>query len=121
NEYQKFNRFSNTYPEKLEEIQRLNEIAKYSQAELVNSFLISEYIRTTHAQRAREVINQDWKGKIIYRDQDLTLYFAQLCFSHNEDAMTLLQIETDILCDEDTTINLPFLGVILRLADLLGF
>lgn len=121
NEYQKFNRFSNTYPEKLEEIQRLNEIAKYSQAELVNSFLISEYIRTTHAQRAREVINQDWKGKIKYRDQDLTLYFAQLCFSHNEDAMTLLQMETDILCDEDTTINLPFLGVILRLADLLDF
>lgn len=120
-EYQKFNRFSNTYPEKLDEIEKLNELGKHSKANLVNSFLISEYIRTTHAQRAREIINQDWKGKIIYRDQDLTSYFAQLCFSHNEDAMTLLQMETDVLCDEDTTINLPFLGVILRLADLLDF
>lgn len=120
-EYQKFNRFSNTYPEKLEEIEKLNELEKYSKSELVSSFLISEYIRTTHAQRAREVINQDWKGKIIYRDQDLTSYFAQLCFSHNEDAMTLLQMETDVLCDEDATINLPFLGVVLRLADLLDF
>lgn len=120
-EYYKFNRFSNTYPEKLEEIEKLNELGKNSKAELVNSFLISEYIRTTHAQRAREVINQDWKGKILYRDQDLTSYFAQLCFSHNEDAMTLLQMETDVLCNEETTINLPFLGVILRLADLLDF
>lgn len=120
-EYQKFNRFSNTYPEKLEEIEKLNALEEYSKAELVNSFLISEYIRTTHAQRAREVINQDWKGKVIYRDQDLTTYFAQLCFSHNEDAMTLLQMETDVLCDEETTINLPFIGVILRLADLLDF
>lgn len=120
-EYLKFNRFSNTYPEKLEEIEKLNDLQKYSKAELVNSYLISEYIRVTHAQRAREVINQDWKGKITYREQDLTAYFAQLCFSHNEDAMTLLQMETDVLCDEETTINLPFLGVILRLADLLDF
>lgn len=120
-EHQKFNRFSNTYPEKLEEIEKLNELEKDSKAELINSFLISEYIRTTHAQRAKEIINQDWKGKIIYRDQDLTSYFSQLCFSHNEDAMTLLQMETDVLCDDDTTINLPFLGVILRLADLLDF
>jgi hypothetical protein len=120
-ERRKFNRFSNTYPEKLEEIKKLNELGENSKAELVISFLISEYVRITHAQRAREVINQDWKGKIIYRDQDLTSYFAQLCFSHNEDAMTLLQMETDVLCDEDTTINLPFLGVVLRLADLLDF
>lgn len=120
-EHQKFNRFSNTYPEKLEEIEKLNELGKNSKAELVNSFLISEYIRTSHAKRSREIINQDWKGKIKYRDQDLTSYFAQLCFSHNEDAMTLLQMETDVLCDEEITINLPFIGVVLRLADLLDF
>lgn len=120
-EHQKFNRFSNTYPEKLEEIEKLSGLGKFSDAELVNSFLISEYIRTTHAQRAREVINHNFKGKVKYRDQDLTAYFAQLCFSHNEDAMTLLQMETDVLCDEETTINLPFLGVVLRLADLLDF
>lgn len=120
-EHEKFNRFSNTYPEKLEEIEKLISLGKNSKAELVNSFLISEYIRATHAQRAREIINQDWKGKIIYREQDLTSHFAELCFSHNEDAMTLLKLETDVLCNEETTINLPFLGVVLRLADLLDF
>jgi hypothetical protein len=121
NEHEKFNRFSNTYPDKLEDIKKLNSLGKNSKAEIIHSFLISEYIRSTHAQRAREIINRDWKGKIVYRDQDLTSHFAELCFSHNEDAMKLMQLETDVICNEESTINLPFIGVVLRLADLLDF
>lgn len=120
-EYEKFNRFANTFPEKLEEIEKLNSLDQHPKAELIHSFLISEYIRNTHANRAREIIAKDWEGKIKYIEQDLTSSFAELCFSHNEDAMTLMNIETEVICDNDESINLPFIGVILRLADLLDF
>lgn len=120
-EFQKFNRFINTYPEKLEEIGKYESLGKSSKAKLIYSHLISEYIRNTHASRAREIISKDWSGKILYKDQDLTALFAELCFSHNEDAMKLLTMENDVLCDENETVNLPYIGVILRLADLLDF
>lgn len=120
-EFEKFNRFAHTFPEKFEEIEKLKSLGQVHKAELVHSFLISEFIRTSHAQRAREIIGKDWKGKIIYQEQDLTGYFAELCFSHNEDAMKLMSLETDVLCNENNTINLPFIGVVLRLADLLDF
>lgn len=119
--HENFKRFSNTYPEKLEEIEKLSHNGQTHKAELIYSFLISEYIRVTHAQRAREIIGMDWGNKISFKDTDLTVYFAELCFSHNEDAMKLLSLETDVLCDEHNTINLSFIGVVLRLADLLDF
>ncbi len=120
-EFEKFKRFANTFPEKLEEIEKLKSLGQSNKVELIKSFLISEYIRTTHAQRAREIIGNDWNGKILYQEQDLTNYFAELCFSHNEDAMKLISLETDVICNENSTINLPFIGVVLRLADLLDF
>jgi molecular chaperone HtpG len=120
-EFEKFNRFANTFPEKLDEIEKLNSLGFNQKAQLIHSFLISEYIRTTHALRAREIISKEWGGKILYQDQDLTASFAELCFSHNEDAMKLLNLETDALCGENTYLNLTFIGVILRLADLLDF
>lgn len=120
-DYGKFNRFVNTFPEKIEEIEKLKTLGQHHKAELIYGYLISEYIRTTHAIRAREIIAKDWEGRIKYIEQDLTSYFAELCFSHNEDAMTLMQLETDVICNEDDSLNLPFVGVILRLSDLLDF
>ena len=119
--FNRFERFKNTYPEKLEEIQRLRDKGKNSKAQLLEDYLISEYIRATHAQRAKEIIKEDWSGKIKYIETDLTNEMAQLCFSHNEDAMKLLQLDPSFLCGENVTVCLPFLGVILRLADLLDF
>ena len=65
-EHEKFNRFANTFPEKLEEIEKLNSLGQHHKAELIYASLITEYIRTTHAVRAREVIAKDWEGKIRY-------------------------------------------------------
>lgn len=119
--FEKYNRFANTYPERLEEIEKLESLGKSEKAILLKSHLISEYIRNTHAIRAREIISKEWSGRILYQEQDLTVHFAELCFSHNEDTMKLLSLETDVLCGEDINVNLPFLGIILRLADLLDF
>jgi hypothetical protein len=120
-EYQNFERFCKTFPDKLQEMERFRANQKHAQANLVQEYLISEYIRETHADRARFLISRDWQGKIFYKTTDLTSEFAQLCFSHSGDASALLDMETSIVCDDDSYVCLPFIGVILRLGDLLDF
>ncbi len=120
-ENSKFNRFRNTYPGKIQEINKLRKNDEHAKANLVEDFIITEYIRTTHAIRAREIIANNWADKIIYKDKNLTYELTQLCFSHGNDSLALLDLETNVLCGEDEYICLPFIGVILRLCDLLDF
>src|SRR5690606_6945176 len=82
---------------------------------------ITEYIRQTHANRAREIIEKDWNNKIVYRDNDLTVEFAQICYSHNEDALAVLDLDRRYLCGGNTVACLPLIAVVLRLADILDF
>jgi molecular chaperone HtpG len=119
--YLEFERFTKTYPDKIDEISRWREKTQEAKARLLEDYLISEYIRTTHAQRAKIIIAKEWKNRIKYRDTDLTPALAQLCFSHNEDSMTLLKLDASYLCGEDITTNFQFIGLVLRLADLLDF
>lgn len=119
--YLEFERFTKTYPDKMNEITRFKEKKQEPKARLLEDHLISEYIRSTHAQRAKIIIAKEWKNRIKYHDTDLTHALAQLCFSHNEDSMILLKMDASYLCGEDITTNLQFVGLILRLADLLDF
>jgi len=121
NKFLEFERFCKTYPDKRAEISRLFLKKEYAKAQLLEDYLISQYIRTTHAQRAKSIIGLEWKGRIKYRDINLTQELAQLCFSHNEDSLELLKLESSLLCGENSVTNLQFIGVILRLADLLDF
>ncbi|NJO92435.1 MAG: metal-dependent phosphohydrolase, partial [Chloroflexia bacterium] len=120
-ENSKFNRFRNTYPGKIQEINKLRKNEEHTKANLIEDFIITEYIRTTHAIRAREIIANNWADRIIYKDKNLTYELTQLCFSHGNDSLSLLDLETNVLCGEDEYICLPFIGVILRLSDLLDF
>ncbi len=119
--FNEFKRFYSARPDQQEIIQRLINQGKNTHADTIKAYLITEFIRQTHADRAREVIEKDWNGKIRYRDADLTVEFAQICFSHNEDALTLLELDKNYLCGENTFACLPLIGVILRLADILDF
>lgn len=119
--YNKFERFKSTYPNKIKEIEKFIKNNKPEKAVLIEDYIITEYIRNTHIDRAREIIASDWNNDIKYKDFNLTNEFAQLCFSHGKDALTLLEFETNIQCCEDSYVCLPFIGVILRLADLLDF
>jgi hypothetical protein len=116
-----FKRFYSSRPEQQEIIYQLINQGKYSQVETIKAYLITEFIRQTHADRARGIIENDWNNKIVYRDTDLTVEFAQICYSHNEDAFTLLDLDKNYLCAENTFACLPLIGVILRLADILDF
>ncbi len=119
--FQQFQRFYATKPEQKEIIERLLKQGKNTNADTAKAYLITEFIRQTHAEKAKEVIAKDWKGKIVYRDTDLTVALAQICYSHNEDALSLLDLEKDYLCSPNIYACLPLVGVILRLADILDF
>lgn len=119
--FNEFNRFYSARPEQQEIIERLISQGKNTNADTIKAYLITEYIRQTHTDRAREIIAKNWNNKIVYRDTDLTVEFAQICYSHNEDALTLLNLDKNFLCGSNTIACFPLVGVILRLADILDF
>ncbi|MDR2409631.1 MAG: ATP-binding protein, partial [Bacteroidales bacterium] len=116
-----FKRFYEARPEQQEIIKKLTEERNQSKVSLVKSYLITYFIRQTHAERAREIIDKYWNGKIVYRNTDLTVELANICYSHNEDAIKLMELDKNYSCGNDTYACLPLLGVILRLADILDF
>lgn len=119
--YNEFKRFYSSRPEQQEIIERLISQGKNTYADTIKAYLITEYIRQTHAGRAREIIEKDWNHKIVYRDTDLTVELAQICYSHNDDALYLLDLDKNALCGQNIYACLPLVGVILRLADILDF
>ncbi|WP_316818414.1 ATP-binding protein [Pedobacter nyackensis] len=120
-QYLLFKKYCQGFPSIMADIEFCIASGNLTKAGLLQKHLISEYIRSTHAERARSIIESEWEGKIKYRDIDLTNEFAQLCFSHNDDASTLLDMDTSLLCGPGVYACLPFVGVVLRLADILDF
>ncbi|MBD3630314.1 ATP-binding protein [Cyclobacterium sp.] len=121
NTFNDFKRFYNSRPEDEKRLKDLISKGNISQADTIKSYLITEYIRQTHTDRARDIIEQDWSEKIKFRDTDLTVELAQICYSHNEDALSLLDLDKNLLCGSGVYACLPLVGVILRLADILDF
>lgn len=116
-----FSRFRMTYTHQLADIDRLTSQGDKGKAQLLEDFIVTEYIRTTHSIRARRIIAYHWAGKIIYQDTDLTEDLASICFSHNDNYTYLLNMETFRLCGQDTYLCLPFVATMLRLVDIIDF
>ncbi len=94
---------------------------EYARAQLLEDYIVTEYIRTTHSSRARKIISDYWAGKIVYQDTDLTEDLAAICLSHNESYTYLLNMESLKICDQDTYLCIPFVATLLRLADIMDF
>lgn len=120
-EYDRFQRYYLARPEHKAKLEEFIVRGNNSGTDLIKSYLIADYIRTTHAERARYIIERDWLEKIKYRDVDLTVEFASICFSHNEDPFSILELDQNFLCGPDVYANLQLVAVILRLSDLLDF
>ncbi|SFC97202.1 HD domain-containing protein [Clostridium uliginosum] len=120
-EIETYKRFRMTYTQQIEEIETLNNAREYSKAQLLEDFIVTEYIRITHSDRARKIIASDWRNKIIYNETDLTVELAEICFSHNQDYTNLLNMETIKICDTDVFCCMPFIAVLLRLSDIIDF
>ncbi|WFR58804.1 ATP-binding protein [Anaerocolumna sp. AGMB13025] len=121
NDIAAFQRFRSGFVRELQEIESFQKNEQYAKAQLLEDQIITNYIRNTHADRARKLIAKDWAGKIKYKDADLTSTLAEICFSHNENHLALLDMETIKLCGEDTFLCVPFIAVILRLTDIMDF
>lgn len=120
-EYNKFLRFYLSKPDLNAQLDSYILQGKSSDADLLKSYIISDYIRITHAGRARDILEKDWLDKIKYRDVDLTVEFADICSSHNDDALSLLKLDRSYLCADGVYANFQLVSVILRLADILDF
>jgi len=120
-EFNNFNRFYSARPEQQEIIERLIAQGKNSNADTIKAYLITDFIRQTHSERARAIIERDWNNKIVFRDTDMTVEFAQICYSHNEEPITILELDKNFPCGANTVACLPLIAVILRLSDILDF
>lgn len=116
-----FNRFRMTSTQQLADIDRLKLQGDTGKAQLIEELIITEYIRTTHTMRARKIIADNWEGKIVYEDTDLTGDLVSICFSHNEHYTYLLSLEAFQVCGQDTYLCIPFVATMLRLADIIDF
>ncbi|KEI76187.1 metal-dependent phosphohydrolase [Clostridium botulinum B2 128] len=121
NEYKEFEKFCFARPERLKEIDEARVQGNITLSETLKQYLITDYIRITHGKRSREIIEKDWNGKIKYKDIDLTVDFAELCFSHFDDAIKIRNLDKGVMCGQDSFVCLPLLAVILRIADILDF
>ena len=120
-QFNKFKRFYSARPDQQITLNQLLSSGRNSDADTLKAYLITEYIRQTHAERVRDIIAKDWNNKISYKDTDLTIEVAQICYGHNEDAIKLLSYDNSFLCGDGEIACLPLIGVILRLADILDF
>ena len=121
NQLNAFRRFTLARPERLETIDALLLQGNASKAEVQKGYLISDYIRETHSTRAREIIERDWAEQVKYRDTDLTVELAELCFSHNDDSLSLLGLDMHHMSGQGQYTCLPMIGVLLRISDILDF
>ena len=119
--YNEFKNFCESQNYKVEDVIALYSNGKITKADQLKDFWISEFIRKTHANRARKIIEEHWNNRIKYHDVNLTSDFSMLCYSHNESISFLSDLDAELLCGQDTYVSLPFVAAILRLADILDF
>jgi molecular chaperone HtpG len=120
-EHNKYAHFKAGKQIQIAEIRDLRAQAKYPQAEVVERYIISDYLRVNHADRVISVLQNDWADKIKYKDVDLAYPLATLCRSHNEDILKVRELDSSLVVGDRTFICLPFISVLLRLADILDF
>lgn len=120
-EFKKFQRFYFSRPDDRDWIEDCFHKGDQTSADRAKAHIVTDYIRTTHAERAKQIIKKDWMNKVIFRDTDLTVEFARICFSHNEDPLCVLDLDPAYLCGPDLYPNLQLVATLLRLADILDF
>jgi len=119
--YETFKRFIDARPDDQEKINKLIEEGNHSKATLIKSYLLTDFIRQTHAERARNIIASHWNEQIKYRETDLTVELANICNSHNEDVLKLLDFDKNYPCGNGNFVCLPLIGISLRISDILDF
>jgi len=79
--YVEFVKYCQSYPSILTDIGKFKKAGNSTTADLLKKHLISEFIRSTHGERARLIIEESWNGKISRNPFALRLgisFYAQV-------------------------------------------
>jgi molecular chaperone HtpG len=121
NNFDKFNRFAHSYPEQMQSIKDVLAKGESSQADTLKGYLTAEFVRQTHADRIKQIIKGTFENKISYKNKDITVELAEICYSHNQGGLAVLEFERDLRFGDGVVACIPLIGTILRLADILDF
>lgn len=93
---------------------------RYFEAQELEAYLLSEYLRQAHGDRGREFIFDRYREKFIYADFNFASRLAEVCYSHTEDPLFLEQIPCwELVRAPGEYVNWRFIAILLRLADIL--
>ncbi|MCX0393748.1 hypothetical protein LI038_04875 [Clostridium perfringens] len=87
--------------------------------------LLTDYIRINHGQNSKNYIYNEFKDDSLWMVNGINIseYVGKLCKSHNEDSININE-QNGFRVDENIAtykVNMKFLAIILRLADILDF
>src|SRR5919109_2240972 len=95
---------------------------KHFEAQQIEAFVLSEFLRVTHAERGRSFLFDHYGNQLRYGDYDFADRLADVCYSHNQDAATLKTLPCwELVRTPGEYCNWRFVAVVLRLADILDF
>lgn len=115
-------RFRGRQSELVKRKESLIRVGSFHEAEQVEGFMLAEYIRQTHGQRTYRMIFEHFSEYCRYADLNFTDALAKVCRSHTEDAAVLETLHPyDLVRRPGERCNWRFIGVVLRLADVLDF
>lgn len=119
--YRQFERFKSSYPDKNWKILSLKKANKNAEAAILEEIILVDFIRINHASKLREIIADEYTFEIKYKTTDLRAILIDICESHCMPTKSLLDFDSSYPCGDEEYVCVPFIGVLLRLADVLDF
>lgn len=119
--YKQFERFKSSYPDKNRTILSLKKAEKYNEAAVLEEIILVDFIRINHASKLREIIADEYTSEIKYKTTDLRAILIDICESHCMSPKNLLKFDSSYPCGDGEYACVPFVGALLRLADVLDF
>ena len=116
----RYQSFREGYPAILRRQHELRSENPYFEAQELEAYLLSEYLRQTHGDRGRKFIFDRYHEKFVYADFNFTNRLAEVCYSHTENPLFLEQIPCwELVRAPGEYVNWRFIAILLRLADIL--
>lgn len=118
----RYRSFREGYPTILRRQHELRSEDRHFEAQELEAYLLSEYLRQTHGDRGRQFIFDRYREKLVYGEFNFASRLAEVCYSHIQDPLFLEQLPCwELVRAPGEYANWRFIAVLLRLADILDF
>ncbi|MDQ1910553.1 ATP-binding protein [Paenibacillus sp. GD4] len=115
-----FERYCAGNPSLQKKIEAFHSENKHDEAQILEEHRLSEWIRKTHASRSKQVVLSK-KELFKYSNFDFAEILSDICLSHNESNDHIINKQTCVLVAANQYVNVAYICIILRLADILDF